>query len=163
VGKPVKVVWSREDDIKFDYYLPVAAMYLKAALDARGRPTAWLQRSAFPPINSTFDAAARHGGWELKGNWIEVPFDIRNIRVENGEAQAHVRLGWLRSVASAYHTFAVQSFVDELAWTTGRDPLEYLLDLFGPNRVLTLNIPKYSEDPEYPLDIASAQGHGNGG
>jgi isoquinoline 1-oxidoreductase beta subunit len=47
LGKPVKVVWSREDDIKFDYYLPVAAMYLKAALDSRGKPTAWLQRSAF--------------------------------------------------------------------------------------------------------------------
>src|SRR5215472_11970155 len=115
MGKPVKVVWSREDDIKFDYYLPVAAMYLKAALDSRGKPAAWLQRSAFPPINSTFSSEARHGGWELKGNWVEVPFDIRNIRVENGEAEAHVRVGWLRSVACNYHTFAVQSFVDELA------------------------------------------------
>ena len=65
-GEPVKVVWSREDDIKFDYYLPVAAMYLKAALGPRGKPTAWLQRSAFPPINSTFDAGARYGSWELK-------------------------------------------------------------------------------------------------
>jgi isoquinoline 1-oxidoreductase beta subunit len=57
-GKPVKVVWSREDDIRFDYYLPVAAVYLKAALDSRGEPTAWLQRSVYPPINSTFDANA---------------------------------------------------------------------------------------------------------
>ena len=129
LGKPVKIVWSREDDIKFDYYLPVAAMYLKAALDSRGKPTAWLQRSAFPPINSTFDSAARNGSWEPKGNWIEVPFDVQNIRVENGAAEAHVRLGWLRSVASAYHTFAVQSFVDELAHATGRDSLEYLLEL----------------------------------
>ena len=153
LGKPVKVVWSREDDIKFDYYLPVAAMYLKAALDSGGKPTAWLQRSAFPPINSTFDSAARYGGWELKGNWIEVPFDVQNIRVENGPAQAHVRLGWLRSVASAYHTFAVQSFVDELAHDAGRDSLEYLLELFGPPRVLNLNIPNYPSEPGYPLDI----------
>jgi isoquinoline 1-oxidoreductase subunit beta len=153
VGKPVKVVWTREDDIRFDYYLPVAAMYLKAAIDSRGKPTAWLQRSAFPPINSTFDSAASHGTWELKGNWIEVPFDVPNLRVENGAAQAHVRLGWLRSVASVYHTFAVQSFVDELAWTVGRDSLEYLLDLFGPSRVLDLNISGYSREPGYPLDI----------
>jgi isoquinoline 1-oxidoreductase beta subunit len=153
VGKPVKVVWSREDDIKFDYYLPVAAMYLKAAIDTRGKPTAWLQRSAFPPIDSTFDSAASHGSWELKGNWIEVPFDVPNIRVENGAAKAHVRLGWLRSVASAYHTFAVQSFVDELAWTAGRDSLDYLLDLLGPSRVLNLNIPGYPQEPGYPLDI----------
>jgi isoquinoline 1-oxidoreductase beta subunit len=153
LGKPVKVVWSREDDIKFDYYLPVAAMYLKAAVDLRGKPVAWLQRSAFPPINSTFSSEALHGGWELKGNWVEVPFDIRNIRVENGEAEAHVRLGWLRSVASNYHTFAVQSFVDELAHTVGRDSLEYLLELFGPPRVLNPNTPNYPQDPEYPLDI----------
>ena len=153
LGKPVKVVWSREDDIKFDYYLPVAAMYLKAAVDSRGKPVAWLQRSAFPPINSTFSSEARHGGWELKGNWVEVPFDIRNIRVENGEAEAHVRLGWLRSVASNYHTFAVQSFVDELAHIAGRDSLEYLLDLFGPARILKPDTPKYPPDPQYPLDI----------
>jgi isoquinoline 1-oxidoreductase subunit beta len=153
LGKPVKVVWSREDDIKFDYYLPVAAMYLKAALDSGGKPTAWLQRSVFPPINSTFDSAARYGGWELKGNWIEVPFDVHNLRVENGPAEAHLRLGWLRSVASAYHTFAVQSFVDELAHNAGRDSLEYLLELFGPPRVLNLNIPNYPSEPGYPLDI----------
>lgn len=153
VGRPVKVVWSREDDVKFDYYLPVAAVYLKAALDSRGKPTAWLQRSAFPPINSTFDVTARHGGWELKGNWIEAPYDVPNLRVENGAAEAHVRLGWLRSVASNYHTFAVQSFVDELAYNAGRDPLEYLLDLLGPPRILNLNIPHYSAEPGYPLDI----------
>src|SRR6202162_4400400 len=51
-GRPVKVVWSREDDIKFDYYHTVSAMYLKAVLDANGKPTAWLQRSVFPPIAS---------------------------------------------------------------------------------------------------------------
>jgi isoquinoline 1-oxidoreductase subunit beta len=153
LGQPVKVVWSREDDIKFDYYLPVAAVYLKAALDSRGKPTAWLQRSVFPPINSTFNSGARYGGWELKGNWIEVPFDVPNLRVETGPAQAHVRVGWLRSVASVYHTFAVQSFVAELAHNASRDSVEYLLDLFGPPRVLNLNIPGYPSEPGYPLDI----------
>jgi isoquinoline 1-oxidoreductase subunit beta len=153
LGKPVKVVWSREDDIKFDYYLPVAAIYLKAALDSRGNPTAWLARSAYPPINSTFDSSALYGGWELEGSWIEVPFVIPNIRVEVGPAQAHVRVGWLRSVGSNYHTFAAQSFVDELVHNAGRDPLEYLLDLFGPPRVLDLNIPGYRALPGYPLDI----------
>ena len=153
LGKPVKVVWSREDDIKFGYYLPVAGMYLKAALDSKGKPAAWLQRSVFPPINSTFDSAARYGSWELNNNWIEVPFDIPNFRVENGPAQAHVRLGWLRSVASAYHTFAVQSFVNELAHNAGRDSLEYLLDLVGPPRIVDLEIPGYKSEPGYPLDI----------
>jgi len=153
LGRPVKVVWSREDDIKFDYYLPVAAVYLKAALDSKGKPTAWLQRSAFPPINSTFNTTARHGEWELKGNWIEAPYDVPNLRIENGAAQAHVRLGWLRSVASNYHTFAVQSFVAELADHAGRDPLEYLLDIWGPPRILNLNISHFPPEPGFPLDI----------
>src|SRR5438128_11018480 len=55
VGRPVKVAWTREDDIKFDYYNAVASMYMKAALGANGKPSAWLQRSVFPPITSIFD------------------------------------------------------------------------------------------------------------
>jgi isoquinoline 1-oxidoreductase beta subunit len=62
VGRPVKVVWTREDDIQFDYYHSVAAMYLKAAVDANGKPTAWLQRSAFPPIGSMGDPKLTYGG-----------------------------------------------------------------------------------------------------
>ncbi len=153
VGKPVKVVWSREDDIKFDYYLPVAAVYLKAALDDHGKPTAWLGRSVFPPISSTFNTEARYGGWELKGNWIEVPFEVQNIRVEVGPAQANVRLGWLRAVASNYHTFAVQSFIGELAHHAGHDSLEYLLELLGPPRILNPDLPGFPPEHGYPLDI----------
>jgi len=57
-GRPVKVVWTREDDVKFDYYNAVAGMYFKAEVDAKGKPTAWLQRSVFPPITSIFDVTA---------------------------------------------------------------------------------------------------------
>src|SRR6202041_955899 len=65
VGKPVKGVWSREADIHFDYYHSVAAMYMKATTDEKGRPTAWLQRSAFPPIEMTFDATAKYCGSQM--------------------------------------------------------------------------------------------------
>ena len=61
VGRPVKVVWSREDDIKFGFYHAVAAMYMKASLDEKGKPTAWLQRSVFPPISSTFALNTTYG------------------------------------------------------------------------------------------------------
>jgi isoquinoline 1-oxidoreductase beta subunit len=134
-GKPVSVAWSREDDIRHDYYHTVAAMYLKAVTDEKGRPTAWLQRCAFPPISSTFDASARFGGdGELAQGWLDVPFDIPNMRAENGPAQNHLRIGWLRSVANIYHAFAVQSFIDELAAAAGRDRIEYFLDLLGRPR-----------------------------
>ena len=61
LARPVKVVWTREDDIKFDYYNAVASMYIKAALGTNGKPTAWLQRSVFPPIPSIFDVNAVYG------------------------------------------------------------------------------------------------------
>ncbi|HKG22846.1 MAG TPA: molybdopterin cofactor-binding domain-containing protein [Blastocatellia bacterium] len=158
VGKPVKVIWRREDDIKFDYYHAVAAMYMKAALDPAGRPTAWLQRSVFPPIGSTFAPNQTYGsGGELGMGWTDIPFDIANLRVENGPADAHVRIGWLRSVANIYHAFAVQSFVDELAHAAKRDPLEYQLDLIGKPRTVDLKearYPNYGGSPEsYPVDL----------
>jgi isoquinoline 1-oxidoreductase beta subunit len=135
VGKPVKVAWSREDDIHFDYYHTVAVMYMKAATDAQGRPTAWLQRSVFPPIASTFDVSARYGAdGELAQGWVDLPFDIPNIRAENGPAQNHVRIGWLRSVANIHHAFAIQSFIDELAAAAGRDRVEFFLDVLGRPR-----------------------------
>ena len=152
VGKPVKVVWSREDDIQFDYYHSVAAMYMKATTDAKGRPTAWLQRSAFPPIEMMFDPTAKYGGSEMGMGWNDTPFDIPNHRAENGPAAAPVRIGWMRSVANIFHAFGVQSFVDELAAAAKRDRVEYLLEVLGPARVLDLTPGR--GDKRYPLDVA---------
>ena len=159
LGKPVKVVWSREDDLRFDYYHSVAAVYHKAALDARGRPTAWLARSAFPPIASTFDPKARYGlGFEYDMGLTDLPYAIANIRAESGPAEHHVRIGWFRAVANNYHAFAASSFADEMARAAGRDPLEYLLDLIGPGQVLDLksqgaNYSNYGAPiDKYPVD-----------
>jgi isoquinoline 1-oxidoreductase beta subunit len=154
VGKPVKVVWSREDDIHFDYYHSVAAMYMKATVDAKGRPTAWLQRSAFPPIEMMFDATAKYGGSQMGMGWNDTPFDIPNHRAENGPATAPVRIGWMRSVANIFHAFGVQSFVDELAAAANRDRVEYLLDVLGPARIIDLTNGKGGGDKRYPLDVA---------
>jgi isoquinoline 1-oxidoreductase beta subunit len=139
LGKPVKVVWTREDDIKFDFYHAVAAVHHKAVIGERGRPTAWLARSAFPPIQSTFTAGEQYGGaFEVGMGLTDMPYDVRSYRAENCPAPAHVRIGWFRSVANIYHVFAASSFVDELAVAAGRDPLEYQLDLLGPARTLDL-------------------------
>ncbi len=136
-GRPVKVVWSREDDIKFDYYHTVSAMYMKAALGPDGMPTAWLQRSVFPPISSTFAPNMLYGdAGEMAMGWTDVPYALPNFRAENGAAANHVRIGWLRSVAHVYHAFAVQSFSDELAHAAGKDPVEYRLALLGKDRII---------------------------
>src|SRR5688572_9114055 len=139
LGKPVKVIWTREDDIRFDYYHSTAAVYQKATVDAKGRPTAWLQRSAFPPIAAMFDEKARNGlGIELAMGLVDLPFDVANIRAENGEAEAHVRIGWFRAVCNNFHAFSAHCFADEMAAAANRDRVEFLLDLLGPGKILDL-------------------------
>lgn len=154
VGNPVKVVWTREDDVRFDFFHSTAAIYMKAAVDAKGKPSAWLQRSVFPPIFSTFDEKTTYGDLEMTMGWNDVPFDIPNHRAENGPAIPHVRIGWMRSVANVYHAFAVQSFLDELAAAANRDRIEYYLDVLGPNRVIDLGTSFKDTAEQYPLDTA---------
>jgi isoquinoline 1-oxidoreductase beta subunit len=160
-GKPVKVVWSREDDIKFDAFHSVAAMYFKASLGADGKPTAWLQRSVFPPIASTFDLKGQYAdAGEIGLGFSDVPFAITNLRAENGPAEAHTRIGWFRSVANVYHAYGIHSFADELAHAAGKDPVEYVLALLGPDRIipkteLAKDYTNYDGDYEkYPIDTA---------
>jgi isoquinoline 1-oxidoreductase beta subunit len=155
LGKPVKVVWTREDDIHFDFFHGAAAMFMKAALDDKGRPTAWLGRTAFPPIGSQGNQAEEYGGFQLGMGFSDIPYDIANIKVENGPAKAHQRIGWMRSVANIHHAFAVHSFVDELAAMANRDRVEYLSDLLGKNRTLDLRPPQQRNRPDpYMIDIA---------
>jgi len=157
-GKPVKVVWTREDDLHNDYFHTVSVEHLEAGVDAQGQPVAWLHRTVAPTIVSTFDASAKQeANWELGMGVINVPFAIPNIRIENPEAIAHTRIGWFRSVSNIPHAFAVQSFIAELAAAAGRDPKDYLLDVIGPARVVTPQMLSdtwnHGESPErYPVD-----------
>jgi len=154
LGKPVNVIWTREDDIRFDFYHTTAAVYHKAAVDNRGRPTAWLHRSAFPPIASTFAPGAREPlGFELDLGLTDLLFDIPHIRAESRPADAHVRIGWFRAVCNNFHAFAAHSFADEMAQAAGRDPLEFLLDMLGPGKLIDLKAQgvNYS-NYEAPLD-----------
>lgn len=136
-GAPVKVVWTREDDIRHGYLHTVCASHLEASLDASGKATGWLHRVAFPTIGQTFGAPAEApSAGEMNMGVIDVPFDIPNVRCEQAGAKAHTRIGWFRSVSNVPHAFAVQSFVDELAHAAGRDPREFMLELLGSPRAL---------------------------
>jgi isoquinoline 1-oxidoreductase subunit beta len=158
-GKPVKVVWTREDDLRHSYYHTVSLEHLEAALDAGGKPTAWLHRSVGPTLMALFMPDPKvESAIEIGMGLANVPFVVPNLRVENPEAAAHVRVGWYRSVSNIPHAFAVHSFVDELARAAGRDPLEFMLELLGPPRQIDPRELKddwnHGEDPKlYPLDV----------
>ncbi|MDO9707657.1 xanthine dehydrogenase family protein molybdopterin-binding subunit [Paracraurococcus lichenis] len=139
-GKPVKVVWTREDDIRNGFYHTVHATRVEAGLDANGKPVGWLERVAFPTILSTFAPDPKSPmPLELGMGLVDVPFAIPNIRMESGQAEAHTRIGWFRSVINIPQAFAAQSFAAELAHAAGRDQKDYLLELIGPPRILDLS------------------------
>jgi len=138
-GAPVKVTWTREDDIQHDYYHAICAQHLEAAFDQDGIADAWLHRTVFTPIEATFQPDIVYGSaGELGQGAVDMPYYIPNVRCENGAVANHVRIGWYRSVDNTPHAFAVCSFADELAVAAGKDPVEYLRDLIGPPRVLDL-------------------------
>jgi isoquinoline 1-oxidoreductase subunit beta len=138
-GGPVKVVWTREDDLQHDFFHTVAAEHLEAGLDAHGAVTAWLHRSALPSIASTFGPGVLYQDeGELAMGMTDLPYDIPNIQIEAGPAPAHTRIGWYRSVINIPHAFAIGSFIDELAHAAGKDPRNFLLDLLGPDRTIDM-------------------------
>ncbi|WP_446810436.1 molybdopterin cofactor-binding domain-containing protein [Methylomonas sp. 2BW1-5-20] len=157
-GKPVKLTWTREDDLHHSYFHTVSLERLEAGLDAQGRPVAWLHRTAAPSISSTFGPDSKQQmPVELGMGVINVPFAIDNLRIENPLAAAHTRIGWFRSVSNIPHAFAVQSFVAEMAAAAGRDHRDFLLDLIGPARRIDPtslgDVWNHGESPAlYPVD-----------
>lgn len=157
-GAPVKVTWTREDDLRHDYYHTVSLERLEAAVDEHGKPVAWLHRTTAPTIDATFETGARsESNSEYGQSAINLPYVIPNFRLEVGEADAHTRIGWFRSVSNIPHAFGTCCFVDELAAAAKRDPKDYLLELIGPARRIDTRSQSdtwnYGESPErYPLD-----------
>jgi isoquinoline 1-oxidoreductase beta subunit len=136
-GTAVKVVWTREDDLRHGFYHTATAERFEAGLDAKNKVVAWRHRSAAPSIISTFVPDPKHPfDIELGMGWVDTPFDVPNIRMESGEAQSHVRIGWFRSVNNVVHAWSTQSFVAEIAHQLGKDPKDFLLELIGPARIV---------------------------
>jgi isoquinoline 1-oxidoreductase beta subunit len=158
-GAPVKVVWTREDDIQNGFYHTVSVERLEAGLDKEGKAVAWRHNSTAPTIMSTFMPDPKHeANWEAGMGLVDMPFEVKNISIENGEAASHARIGWYRSVSNISHAFAIQSFAAELAAAAGKDQKAFMLDLIGPARIVdvrntTKNFWDYGENPDtYPID-----------
>lgn len=163
-GTPVKVMWTRDDDIRHDYYHAVSLQRLEAALGENGQPVAWLHRAAAPTEAATFENGAEGETPDEYGMGMSnMPYRIPNVRLEIPGVPAHTRIGWFRSVYNIPHGFATQSFVAELAAAAQRDHREYLLELIGPPRRIdprTLSDKwNYGESPVlYPYDTGRLRG-----
>ncbi|NUP09647.1 MAG: xanthine dehydrogenase family protein molybdopterin-binding subunit [Polyangiaceae bacterium] len=158
-GAPVRVQWTREDDVRHDYYNTTNAQRLRAALDGTGKVVAWHQRTAFPPIATTFGAQGIPSIRDLQQGVLDLALDVPNVQSEACPADAHVRIGWYRSVYNIFHAFSAGSFIDEIAHAKKADPRDVWLEIIGPARTLGLKdlgvteLANYGESLErHPVD-----------
>jgi isoquinoline 1-oxidoreductase beta subunit len=130
-GKPVKLVWKREEDMQNDKYRPANCSRIQAALDAKGRPTAWSHKIVCPSIFSrVFPSRMKKGIDPAAVEGLEnMEYEIPNLSVEYVRIDTPVPVGFWRSVGSSHNAFTVESFVDELAHAAHKDPLEFRLSL----------------------------------
>jgi isoquinoline 1-oxidoreductase beta subunit len=125
VGQPVKLVWTREEDIRHDFYRPVAAARMTGGLDADGTPIAWKIRTAGQSIIAAVSPRVMQFGVDrnfLQGLLEDMPYDVPNYRVDFAMRNTHVPVGVWRSVNHSQNAFFKEGFVDELAHAAGSDP-----------------------------------------
>ncbi|HJT06561.1 MAG TPA: molybdopterin cofactor-binding domain-containing protein [Stellaceae bacterium] len=167
MNAPVKLIWTREDDIRHDFFHTVSFERIDAGIDDKGKVTAWRHRSVAPTLFTLFVPDPKHeSALEMGMGLVDNPFQIANLRCENGEAEAHTRIGWFRSVSNIPHAFAIQTMVAEIAHATNRDPKEVLLELIGEPRIVDPSKSKevkdywnYGEPWEtFPIDTGRLRG-----
>jgi isoquinoline 1-oxidoreductase subunit beta len=128
VGRPVKVVWTREDDIQHDFYRPVTTVRFEGAVDNSGMPVAWMQRIVQPSLNYRADPKSLVAAKGVDSNSVNgaatMPYAIPNIRVEYVQQEPGIPIGYWRSVGSSVNGYVVDSFLDELAAAGNKDPYE---------------------------------------
>ena len=164
VGAPVKVIWSREDDIKGGYYRPVAYHKIMGSIDASGMPHSWHHRVVCQSfiIGSTMEADMIKDG--LDGIAVEgvseLPYDIPNFQVEWHRGMDIVPTLWMRSVGHSSNAFAKECFIDELAFAAGKDPYEYRRSLMGKHTRLRHVLEVAAEKAGWGKSLPAGHAHG---
>jgi isoquinoline 1-oxidoreductase beta subunit len=154
-GKPVMVLWTREDDMQHGFYRPASYHKLQGALDANGNLAVWKHFQTSTSIAAKWSPkGANDSGLGEFGTGATIPYTTPNLRIEYTLAESSVPRAWWRSVEHSSSGFVVESFVDELAAAAGQDPLAFRLKLIGSDR----KIPQFGEDKAPPLDTARLKG-----
>src|SRR2546425_636960 len=161
--KPVKVVWTREDDIQGGRYRPLYVHRLRAGLDAQGNIVGWEHRIVGQSIlqGTPFEGMVKNG---VDATSVEgastLPYAIPNITVELHTTSVGVPILWWRSVGSSHTAYSTETFLDELAYAAGRDPLEVRRALLArhPRHLATLNLAAEKAGWDQPLATGRARG-----
>ena len=148
VGKPVQLVWTREDDMTHDFYRPATCHRMRGVVDANGRPVAWFHTLASTSIKGYWDPKADAARDEFGGS-AQMPYVIPNVRLEFNGVDSAVPRAWWRSVENSFNAFAIESFIDELAAAAGQDQVKFRKSLL----VKPANWKAKSEDDPDPARL----------
>ena len=161
-GKPVKVIWTREEDIQNDFYRPGNCCRIEGAIDEKGELTAWSHKVVAPSIfgrvfpervKSGVDPAAVEGVANME-------YEIPNLRVEYVRMDTPIPVGFWRSVGSSHNAFTVESFMDELAHAAGKDPVEFRLNLLRNHPRVRRVIEVAAEKAGWAKSLKKGEGRG---
>jgi len=155
-GKPIMVLWTREDDMHHGFYRPASYHKMQAALDANGNLAAWKHFQTSTSIAAKWNQKPEEDkGLGEFGTGATLPYLTPNLRLEYTLAESSVPRAWWRSVEHSSSGFVIESFIDELAAAAGQDPLAFRMKLIGGDR----KIPRFGEGPDSPpLDTARLKG-----
>jgi len=147
---PVKVIWTREDDVRHDFYRPMSHHRLRAGVDAQNQVTAWIQHIAAPTTDGVYVGGdlPDMGGTEVAGTGLPGGV-VPNYLLETSFLHTRVPRGYWRGVDPTWNNFVVQSFIDEIAAATGKDPLDLRREL-----IATKAKPEAGSGDQPPVDVA---------
>jgi isoquinoline 1-oxidoreductase beta subunit len=132
VKAPVKVIWSREDDMQHDFYRPISYARMQGAVDASGKATVFTQHLVQQSLMKRLGSLPPNGvDFISMDGSATLPYDIPNLKIEYTEQDPGIPYGFWRSVGASFQGFAVEAFIDELATTAGKDPYQFRHDLLG--------------------------------
>jgi isoquinoline 1-oxidoreductase beta subunit len=162
VGKPVKLVWTREYDMQHDRYRPQAAIRFKAGLGTDGMPVAWDMRTAVGSISRSLGRDPVVSGVEPSAveGLANVPYACANLNVDCILKNTHVPVMFWRSVGSSQNAFALESFVDEMAVAAGKDPYLFRRALLAGKPDFLGVLDKLAEKGDWSKKLPAGQGRG---
>jgi len=131
VGKPVKLVWSREDDMTHDFYRPMGVNQLQAGLDAQGNPVALLFKVASQSVTQRAFGLPKETFDPFMAEAAVAGYEIPNTQHDLHITDTGIRVGYWRAVSHNMNAFANESFMDEMASAAGKDPYKYRMALLG--------------------------------
>jgi isoquinoline 1-oxidoreductase beta subunit len=160
-GKPIKLTWTREEDMKFGWYLPPSMNVLKGSVSENGRPLKYSHHVIAPSIiQMRFAPNLPPSQYDIKEGAVGLQYQIPNMRISGTTISTHIPISWYRSVYNSQNPFASECFIDELAYAANKDPYEFRRDMLPDDSRLknVLNVAADKSDWGIPLPKGKGRG-----